>query len=241
GTRVTTDGSFNVYVKVQDNLGNPIKDQKVYFSVDDNGSATIAANTDASGVFKHGTDTEGKPYYETTADGIASVALDPKDAAIAGQTITVTAKVGDDTFDQTFRWIDKNEETAPALNDKKNAETGKYLTYFDRNAKTVSIVFDKDIVTESVIKELFKVYIGGAGTNNDPEYKVTNAVANGNVVTLTLADVPSTITANDKVFVEISTNILDSAKVAHTLTATNGMKVTIPSVTIDANNENIPQ
>ena len=239
GTRVATSGAFNVYVKVQDNLGNPIKDQKVYFSAD-NASATIGENS-APGVFGLTTEADGSKYVKTTADGIASVALTPQTAAVAGQTITVTAKVGDETFDQTFRWIDSRVETAPTLNTNKNAETGKFLTYFDRNAKTVSIVFDKDIVTESVIKELFNVYIGGAGDDTDPEYKVTNAVANGNVVTLTLADVPSTIKANDYVFVKIGTNVQDSANVAHTLTATNGKTVTIANVKLDANNVATPQ
>ena len=241
GTRVTTGDSFNVYVKVQDNLGNPIKDQNVYFSVDNGSAATIDANTTPSGVFKSGTDDKGKTYYKTTADGIASVTLTPLTAAKAGETITVTAKVGEDTFDQTFRWVASNAADAPALNKAKNEETGKYLTYFDRNAKTVSIVFDKDIVTESVIKKLFNVYIGDDGANTDPEYKVTNAVANGNVVTLTLADVPSTITAKDKVFVTINSKALDSVNVEHTLTATNGMAAVIKNVTIDANNVDEPK
>lgn len=228
-----------VYVKVQDNLGNPIENQKVYFSVDNTSAAPIIENS-TSGKFGLITETDGSQYVMTTTDGIASVALNPQNAAIAGETITVTAKVGDDTFDQTFRFVDKNVESVPTLNKEKNAETGKYLTYFDRNAKTVSIVFDKDIVTESVIKELFKVYIGSHGSSGDTPYKVTNAVANGNVVTLTLADVPSTITANDKVFVTIG-SATDSVNVEHTLTATNGMKATILSVTLDANNEDVPQ
>lgn len=235
GTRVTTAGAFNVYVKVQDSLGNPIKNQKVYFSAD-NGSATIGENTTPS-VFTLTTDANGK-FVNTTADGIASISLTPQTAAVAGQTITVTAKVGDDTFDQTFRWVDAHEQTALKLNNKKNAETGKYVTYFDKAAKTVTIAFDKDVVTESVVKELFKVEIDGTA------YAVTNATANGRVVTLTLADVPATITAATNVVVTIDDSVESAATlyVKHVLTATDGMTTAETAgsantvITIDANN-----
>ena len=216
GTRVVSGSTINVYVKVKDSYGNPMysadptKNTKVTFSVD--GKANIIDPVKTVPVDKN---------------GIATIQI--KGTGAAGTTTTVTAKVNDDSFDQTFRWVANSDPVA--INTAKNTETNEYVTRFDKDKKTVTLVFKDDIVTESVIKELFtSVTVGGT------PYAVKSVATNGSVVTLTLADVPTTIKASDSVVVTIANRVMDSENVLHTLTSVNGMENGIHTIEFDANN-----
>lgn len=220
GTRVVSGSTINVYVKVKDSYGNPMysadptKNTKVTFSVDGNADIKDPVKTVA-----------------VDKNGIATIKIEGTGAA--GTTTTVTAKVNDDSFDQTFRWVAKSDEVA--IIKDKNTETNEYVTRFDKDKKTVTLVFNDDIVTESVIKELFSVTVGGTG------YAVKSVATNGSVVTLTLADVPNTIKANDDVVVTITnTGVKDSENVLHALTTVNGMVNNLTTIKIDANNIKVP-
>ena len=83
----------------------------------------------------------------------------------------------------------------------------------------------------AVLKVLtFGKHIGGN------EYAVKSVATNGSVVTLTLADVPTTIKAGDPVEVTITNSVMDSEGVSHKLTSVNGMVNRIHIIKFDANN-----
>lgn len=82
---------------------------------------------------------------------------------------------------------------------------------------------------------MFSVTVGTTG------YAVKSVATNGSVVTLTLADVPNTIKANDEVVVTITnTGVKDSENVLHALTTVNGMVNNLTKIKIDANNIKVP-
>ena len=206
---------------------DPTKNTKVTFSVDGNATSLTSTMPGATTVTDPVT---GKKTVTVPVDKYGIASFEMTGTGAAGDTTTVTAKVNDDSFDQTFRWVANSDPVA--INTAKNDETNEYVTRFDKDKKTVTLVFKDDVVTESVIKELFKVEIGG--TN---EYAVKSVATNGSVVTLTLADVPNTIKATDFVEVTIdNTGVMDSEGVSHTLTSLNGMPNRINTIKFDANN-----
>ena len=199
GTRVVTTAAFNVFIKVQDNFGNA-QDKRVEFSVDDNSKVTFS--TPANVVSNADT-------------GIASVKLQPTATVVAGDTVTVTAKVGEETYDQTFRFVAPS--AALAVKETKNNDTKEYLTKYDKDTKTITLTFNDDIVTDSVVKDMFTVKF------DTTEYAVKSTAVSGNVVVLTLVDAPQTITADTVITVATKDNYDADDGVTYTLTSTNGM------------------
>lgn len=193
--RVTTAGAFDVFIKVQDNFGNA-QAKDVTFSVD-NRNVALSATTVGSDA-----DT-----------GIASVKLTPSGVA-AGDTVTVTAKVGEETYDQTFRFVAPSD--ALAVKATKNNDTKEYLTKYDKDTKTITLTFNDDIVTDSVVKEMFTVDF------DSTKYAVKSTTVRGNVVVLTLVDAPQTINADTKITVATASSTTVDG-VIYTLTSTNGM------------------
>ena len=208
--RVTTAGAFDVFIKVQDNFGNA-KAENVKFSLD-NPKVTLSAQNVTS----------------DSTTGIAKVTLTPN-AVAAGETVTVTAKVGEETYDQTFRFVAPSD--ALAVKETKNNDTKEYLTKYDKDTKTITLTFNDDIVTDSVVKEMFKVEFDGT-----TEYAVKSTTVSGNVVILTLVDAPQTITATTKIKVTTA-NTTTVDDVTYTLTSTNGMTFNGDTVIWASNNK----
>ena len=196
--RVTTAGAFDVFIKVQDNFGNA-QEKDVTFSVDNPKVDLPLAKTVKS----------------NAKTGIAKIRLTPG-AVAAGETVTVTAKVGEETYDQTFRFVAPSD--ALAVKETKNNDTKEYLTKYDKDTKTITLTFNDDIVTDSVVKDMFIV------TFDDRDvFAVKSTAVSGNVVVLTLVDAPQTITAATKITVATADNYPADDGVTYTLTSTNGM------------------
>ena len=197
GTRVTSAGAVAVYLKVTDSYGNGLSGKTVNFKVDDGNLSVTSATTDAN--------------------GIATVDLTKGTGATSTVSATVVG-ISADTFEQTYTWV--NNPTALAIDDSENAVDGGFLTTYDKEKKTVTLTFNDDVVESSVIKDLFTVtYASYAGT--DTQLVVKSVAVSGNVVTLSLADVPTLVDARDTVKVAIATN--KSVKsVKYTLTSTSG-------------------
>lgn len=230
GTRVTTSGALDVYLKVQDSLGNAVTGTSVKFTVDNGATITHAV-------------ADGSITVSTDANyGIAKITLNAKDGIAAGTATTVTATVDgveDKSFDQTFKWVAPS--AAVAISSAKNEETGDYVTKYNKDTKSISPVFSDDIVAESVVKEQFTVTYDVGGTT-PKTLAVKNVSVSGNVVTLNLVDVPLTIEADQKITVKVDTvsnTSVTGTEVSYTLTSVQGMTYT-KTVNIYAAQDKIP-
>ena len=202
GTRVATGTSMNVFLKVTDNYGNAVSGTAVKFKVD-NGTVEGVVSTTAT----------------TNADGIAKVTL--RQGTEATSTVSAeVAGVSNETYDQTFVWVDS--PTSLAISTDKDQVNDTFLTYYDKDKKTVTLTFNDDIVASSVVKEMFTVTYDVKGNSSNRNTLVVKSVAvNDNVVTLTLGDVPSLVDANDVVTVSIDRN-KEVKSVEYTLTSVSG-------------------
>ena len=212
GTRVVSGSSVTAYLKVTDNYGNVQPGKTVKFKFDDGNADVNNATTDQN--------------------GIAKASFTYKSAA----TTTVSATVdglGNETFDQTFVWVDDSA----SVNISKAEGVDSYVTNYDKDKKTVTLTFNEDIVESSVIKNMFTVtYKPYSGSN--VQLVVKSVAVNGNVVTLTLADVPSLTDARDTVEVVVGTPTVES--VDYKLTAINGANYT-KTVTIHLDGTTKPE
>ena len=208
GTR-TTDNTKNVFLKVTDNYGNAVSGTAVKFKVDNGSVSTSTVNTNE--------------------DGIAKVTLTKGDEATSTVSATV-AGVSNETYDQTFVWVDSAKTLE--INAGKDQVNDTFLTYYDKDKKTVTLTFNDDIVASSVVKEMFEVKYAAKGNDSNVNTLVVKSVAvNDNVVTLTLGDVPSLVDANDIVKVTITANKTVKS-VDYTLTSVSGSAYTKNYVSI---------
>lgn len=215
GTR-TTAGTKDVYLKVTDSYGNAVSGSAVTFKAADGTVSSTPVKTNAYGIAKatvtKGTATTTTTTVSATVDGIST-----------------------DTFDQTIVWVNTADVKTLAIDDGKNVDD-TFVTNYDKDKKTVTLTFNDDVVASSVVKELFTVtYKGQSATN---QLVVKSVAVNDNVVTLTLADVPSLVDARDTVEVEIKATTVKG--VEYTLTSLAGSSYNNKKVTISLNGTTKP-
>jgi hypothetical protein len=212
GTK-TTDDSKTVYLQVTDQNGNPVAGKTVTFKTDAGTVSPASATTDTN--------------------GIASTTVTAADTSTL-TTSTVTAAVGgvsDNVFEQTV--VLNATATTLALNTNEDQVNGGYLTNYDKDKKTITLTFDDDIAETSVVSELFTVKYGAK------ELVVDKASVDGNVITLTLKDVPSdVIQTTDTITVSVNKDTVKS--VEYELTSLAGAGYNNMDITIYASNKQAP-
>jgi hypothetical protein len=222
GTRIVDKNDVIVYVKVADSYGNPVKGETVTFAVDK--GATLS-NVKTSVVTS--TATTSEKY------GVAAIKL-TKDGSSTTSTVTATVgSISNDKFVATYTWL-TNQDLVDAnvtdlkIKDTENANTGKFDTVFDKASKTVTLVFNNDIVESSVVPEEFTVeYTENVKATPNPEYKkyaVSAASVKDNTITLTLAEVPSTVTADGAIRVTVGADA-EAKDVKYTVTSVDGVQL----------------
>ena len=219
GTR-TTANTKDVFLKVTDSYGNAVSGSAVTFKTDYGTLNKTAATTDEN--------------------GIAKIKL-TKDANNSTSTVSATVDgVSDNTFDQTFVWVNASDVTTLAISTDKDQVNDTFLTNYDKDKKTVTLTFNDDVVASSVVKEMFTVEYKVKGSATDINTLVVKSVSvNNNVVTLTLADVPSLVDATDVIDVKIA-NAKTVKSVDYTLTSVAGSAYGKKTVTIKLNGNDAP-
>lgn len=202
GSKVVLAGAATqavTYVSVTDIYGNAYK----------NGDAkpvTLSTNGTAKFVDKNGNLVETLTVTPTT--GIAKIIVKPNVTNQATSTI-ISATVDTKTVTKIIDWVisegtafTKAADSTPALDNGK-----------------ITIKFTDNIVNTSVTAGQFTVKIDGI------DYAVSSAVAEGNTVTLTVKNGPTTIRKGAPIIVNID-SYTDSNDIEYTMTSEHGVAYT---------------
>lgn len=216
--------SANVYVKVTDTNGNPVRNKTVTFKVDD--SAARLIETD-------GTANDG--IVKTNTDGIAVVELQKGNNTRATVSATVDG-ISDQAYSKTITFVTPG---TVSIDPSNNNEDNVYKSVYNGTDKTIKLTFTEDIVESSVIAEMFTVRYGK--TNADAiKLSVDSVSVEGNVLTLKLANVPSQIDANAFFDIAIGTTTVKS--VSYTMTSESGAQFNnVVSIKATGAKESMPQ
>ena len=219
---VAVGGKIYKFIKVTDTNGNAIANKKVYVSGDNAAIGVDHMKDDMTGLTGNGTtvnDPEsqynGMTFGTTDADGVVAVSVERP----AGKKSTIiSAKVEDlagVTLSSTISWRDSLDGVFGVDQTKDGSS---YKVVYNKDTKTITVPFTKNIEAKSLNKDQFTVTIA------TKKRAINKVELDGAKLIITLDEAVSDVAANEIQTISYAKKLIGG--VVYSLTSVDGDELT---------------